>query len=41
MTVNFKTLRADLRHFLNAVGNGESFRTTGDCSLHHTPAREA
>lgn len=41
MTVTFKTLRADLKHFLNAVGNSESFRTTGDCSLHHSHATEA
>ncbi len=38
MTVVFKTLRADIHHFISAMGQSESFRTTGDCSDHNYSA---
>lgn len=41
MTVSFKTFRADMKSILHNVGNSESFRTTGDCSIHHFEGREA
>ncbi len=35
MTVSFKSFRADFKGILSNMGRSESFRTTGDCSLHN------
>lgn len=35
MTVLFKTLKADIRDIFDVMSQCESFRTTGDCSIHH------
>lgn len=34
MTLTFKTLRADMKHIMHHLADAESFRTTGDCSVH-------
>ncbi len=35
MTVSFKSFRADVQKVLHHIAESESFRTTGDCSIHH------
>ncbi|WP_262709749.1 hypothetical protein [Duncaniella freteri] len=35
MTVSFKSFRADVKKVLHHIAESESFRTTGDCSIHH------
>lgn len=34
MTISFNTLRKEFKGFFHAVGNSDSFRPTGDCSIH-------
>ena len=35
MTLTLKTFRKDIRHFMSHLADAESFRTTGDCSVHY------
>lgn len=35
MTVSFKSFRADVKNVLHRIAESESFRITGDCSIHH------
>lgn len=40
MTLTFKAFRADMKHLVSHLADAESFRTTGDCSVHyHKTAR--
>lgn len=35
----FKLIKADVNHFLKALGERDCFRATGDCSIHQFSAR--
>ncbi len=34
MTISFNALRKEFKGFFHAVGTSDSFRPTGDCSIH-------
>ncbi len=41
MTVLFKSFRVEMKNMLHHLGEAESFRTTGDCSVHTFNGRKA
>ncbi len=40
MTVSFKAFRADIKHCLHNIANSDSYRTTGDCTIHRDASRD-